>query len=252
MDILFVLLIGIYAVIAWFDQRIKSRVALYSASILHVSLLGWLLSSVPWTNPRCGLVAVSWLVVAAVLWFLEHPKVRSIIPALTSGVALMLTMAILAPTQGSSVEEVQTWISIHLFLILVGYVGCILGGILGGTYIFVSSKLKSRNLKEIRRYPSLTTIAHYNFVTVGFGTMALFSGVAMGVFWALSTDSFHWDATWIMSFGMLLWYSAGLIGRLLGKQARWDAWFSIVGLGSVTIYFVLSSILGSWHLGGMG
>lgn len=249
---LLVMLIGAYGFIALFERRISVRMPLYVASIVHVSVLGWLLSSIPWTDPVIGLVGVSWLLMAGMIWFIESAKIRSLVPALVSSTALMLTMALLAPSSGSSADEVQLWISIHLLLILIGYLGCVLGGVLGGAYIFVSSKLKSRNLKEIRRYPTLTTIARYNFLSIGFGTIGLLAGIVMGVFWALSNGVFRLDVTWVMSFLMLGWYSIGLIGHLMGRQARWNAWFSIVGLGLLAVFFVFTSLIGSWHLGVLG
>lgn len=246
------LLIIVYVGIVWRSEHLQSHTLLYIASLMHVSLLGWYLSTMQWTNPKIGLVGVSWLLVAAAIWFLEHPKIRSILPALLSGNTLMLSMAFLAPTSDSSIEEIQIWVSLHLLLILIGYVGCILGGILGGAYIFVSARLKSRELREIRRWPALTTLARYNFVSIGFGTVGLLAGIVMGMFWALNMQRFHWDVTWVMSIALLGWYSIGLMGHLTGKQARWNAWISVVGLGSLAIFFVLTSILGSWHVGGMG
>lgn len=249
---LVVLLIVAYGLVALFERRVSVRVPLYVASIVHVSLLGWLMSSISWVDPKIGLVGVSWLLMAGVIWFIETPKVRSLVPALVASTALMLTMALLAPNSASSIDDVQLWISIHLLLILIGYLGCVLGGVLGGAYVFVSAKLKSRKLKEIRQYPTLTTIAKYNFLSIGLGTVGLLAGVVMGVFWALSTEQFRFDVTWVMSFVMLGWYSVGLVGHLMGRQARWNAWFSIIGLGLLAVFFVFTSLLGSWHLGVLG
>ena len=249
---LLLLLIVAYVLIALFARRLSVRMPLYFALIIHVSLLGWLMSSISWVDPKVGLVGVSWLLMAGIIWFINSPKIRSLVPALVASTAFMLTMALLAPSSISSIDDVQLWISIHLLLILIGYLGCVLGGVLGGSYIFVSAKLKSRNLKEIRRYPTLTTIAKYNFLSIGYGTIGLLAGIVMGVFWALSVDQFRWDVTWVMSFLMLGWYSIGLVGHLMGKQARWNAWFSVVGLGLLSVFFVFTSLIGSWHLGVLG
>ena len=119
---LLLLLIVAYVLIALFAVALV-RMPLYFALIIHVSLLGWLMSSICWVDPKVGLVGVSWLLMAGIIWFINSPKIRSLVPALVASTAFMLTMALLAPSSVSSIDDVQLWISIHLLLILIGYLG---------------------------------------------------------------------------------------------------------------------------------
>ena len=78
----------------------------------------------------------------------------------------------------------------------------------------------------------------------------MFAGILSGITWALHVDKFTLDYTWIASFLLLGCYSIGLIGKFIGRRDRWMAWVSVIGLCSLSVFFFLSSLIGTWHIGG--
>jgi ABC-type uncharacterized transport system permease subunit len=225
---------------------------LYVALLLHVSSVGYMLVDVTWTDPMLGLSFVGWLLAAIAVLISKQDKLGALVSPMLGVVSVMLTLAMLAPVPSNSPMEVQVWVGLHVALILLGYLGCLGSGLLGAVYLFVQHKLKEKSLKTVVRYPSLSVLERYHTSGVWLGVIGLFTGVTAGIVWGVNQTTLAFDMTTISSLLLLAWYGASLIGRILGRSARWSAWMSSLGLGVLTVYFFLSAVIGSWHMGGIG
>ena len=250
-NLVLTILVVVYGYLAVKEVHNKTVPLLYAACLVHVSIVGWLISDLSWTEPILGLSTVSWLIVVGCIMIMKTPKFKTILSPVLGCVSLLVTLALLSPKPTSNAHDIQIWVWMHLLLILVGYVGCIIAGVFGGVYIYVQSKLKQKELKDIRRYPALKSLSEYNLLSTWLGAIGLFSGIVSGLTWALHVDKFVLDYTWLASFGLLGCYTVGLGGKLLGRRDRWTAWVSVIGLCSLGVYFFLSSLIGTWHIGGI-
>ena len=246
MSIIFVVLIAGYIL-----SSIKSDIEplRYGLLVVHALTIGVLLVNVKVSDPKLGLLLVGGIVSASAVFISKKDKWKTMVSPLLGVVSILLTLSLLAPVPSNSPIEVQTWVALHIMLILVGYIGCIAAGLLSGVYIFVQHKLKEKSLKTVVRYPSLSLLEKYFSVGIWFGVLGLFTGVTSGVLWGVHTTSLSWDFTTISSLVLLGWYSIALLGKISGRSPRWGAWMSVVGISGLMICFFLSAVIGSWHVG---
>ena len=246
MSIIFTVLIVGYIV-----SSLKSEIELlrYGLLVVHALTIASLFVEVKVSDPKFGLLLVGGIVSAAAVFISKKEKWKTMVAPLMGVVSILLTLSLLAPVPSNSPLEVQAWVAMHIFLILVGYIGCIAAGLLSGVYIFVQHKLKEKSLKTVVRYPPLSILENYFSVGIWLGVLGLFTGVTSGVLWGLHTTSLTWDFTTISSLVLLGWYSVALFGKISGRSPRWGAWMSVVGISGLMICFFLSAVIGSWHVG---
>lgn len=200
-------------------------------------------------HPLVGLGFVSYTMSGLLLTRLNHPKFDSMLRPSLALIILMLLIGMLSPKATIVAVSQKTWISVHVVLILVGYLCFAVGAIVAGMYIIVQTRLKQRKLEGINQFLSLPVLDQYNYraVLIGFG--ALLSGALSGIFWALDNDNFSFDFTTGTTLLLLLWYAGALLSRYFGRQGRWIAWFSLIGFASLMIIIFLASVIGNWHFG---
>ncbi len=238
-------------IVAYFALSVRPEFewGLYAALVLHAVILGLTVGTVDWIEPRLGLSFVGGLMAGIAVLIMKQNKLRQLVSPTLLVVGVLLTLALLAPSNMGSPVEVQAWVALHVALILFGYFGCVVAGVLGGVYIFVQHKLKEKSLQMVVRYPSLHILDRYLRFGVGLAVTGLFTGVTAGAFWGASRGLLNFDATIISSVLLLIWYGMALLGRVLGRSARWSAWLSLLGICGLTVYFFLSALLGTWHIG---
>ena len=224
----------------------------YGLILVHTLTVALLLVNVKVSDPKLGLMVVGGIVSASAVFISKKDKWKTMVSPLMGVVSILLTLSLLAPVPSNSPLEVQTWVALHIFLILIGYIGCIAAGLLSGVYIFVQHKLKEKSLKTVVRYPSLSLLERYFSVGIWLGVLGLFTGVTAGVLWGVHEGSLSWDFTTISSLLLLAWYSAALFGKISGRSPRWGAWMSVVGISGLMVCFFLSAVIGSWHVGTVG
>ena len=244
------LLIGLSIGYCILSFRPQYEAILYGLLVLHVVTLGWMLSGMQWSEPMLGLTLISWLLSVVAVLIVKQPKTKTLVPPVLGSIAVLLMLAMLAPIPSNPPIEVEMWVALHVMLILIGYVGCIAAGLLGAVYIFVQHKLKEKSLQTVVRYPSLHRLDELITVGVWIGVSGLFTGSSAGVLWGLSQERLSLDITTMGSFALLLWYGSASFGRVFGRSSRWTAWMSLSGVGVVAVYFFLSAVIGSWHVGG--
>ena len=128
----------------------------YGLIVVHALTIGVLLVNVKVSDPKLGLLLVGGIVSSAAVFISKKDKWKTMVSPLMGVVAILLTMSLLAPIPSNSPLEVQTWVALHIFLILIGYIGCIAAGLLSGVYIYVQHKLKEKSLPQtVVRYPCL-------------------------------------------------------------------------------------------------
>ena len=223
----------------------------YVLFVCHVALIAGMFISVKVSDPKLGLLLVGGIVSATAVFIAKKPKWKTMIAPLMGVVAILLVLSLFAPVPSNSPIEVDTWVALHIGLVLLGYIGCIAAGLLSGVYIFVQNSLKEKSLKTVVRYPSLSLLEKYFSVGIWLGVLGLFTGVTSGVLWGVHTTNLTWDFTTISSVLLLLWYSIALFGQVSGRSKHWSAWMSILGVTGLLVYFFLSAVIGSWHVGGI-
>ena len=244
-----VLAVGVYL-----DKIPKFQLIAMTLILGQILLLVPQIETFSAVDPFVGLNAVSLFIGSTTLLVgYKSARMQMLFPPVFSIVALLLSIALISPQVPMTGVSTEVWVWIHLSLILLGYVAFILGGLTSCMYFFVQSRLKEKNLQGIARYPSLHILDRYNLISMWVGFCCLFTGSVAGVFWGLYTNiaflSMMVDITIVGSFSLLSWYAVGLLGRYLGRRARWIAWFALIGFCSLTVFFLLSAIIGSWHLG---
>ena len=247
-------LLIILLIVGYIISSVKSDmdVLRYGLILVHTLSVALFLVNLKVSDPKLGLMVVGGIVSASAVFISKKDKWKTMVSPLMGVVSVLLTLSLLAPVPSNSPLEVQTWVALHIFLILLGYIGCIAAGLLSGVYIFVQHKLKEKSLKTVVRYPSLSLLERYFSVGIWLGVLGLFTGVTSGVLWGVHTGSLSWDFTTISSFLLLAWYSVALLGKVSGRSPRWGAWMSVVGISGLMIFFFLSAVIGSWHVGTVG
>ena len=247
-------LLFIFLIVGYIISGIRSDIDVlrYCLIVIHTLTVAVLLVNVKVSDPKLGLMMVGGIVSASAVFISKKEKWKTMVSPLMGVVSILITLSLLAPVPSNSPLEVQTWVALHIFLILLGYIGCIAAGLLSGVYIFVQHKLKEKSLKTVVRYPSLSLLERYFSVGIWLGVLGLFTGVTSGVLWGVHTTSLSWDFTTISSLILLGWYSVALLGKVSGRSPRWGAWMSVVGISGLMICFFLSAVIGSWHVGNVG
>lgn len=248
MSIFIVILIAGY--IAASLRRIPD-VLQYGLFVGHAVLIAGLFVNVKVSDPKLGLLLVGGIVSATSLFISRKPKWKTMVSPLMGLVSVLLALSLFAPVPSNSPIEVETWVALHIVLVLFGYLGCIAAGLLSAVYIFVQNSLKAKSLKIVVHYPSLSLLEKYFSVGIWLGVLGLFTGVTSGILWGIHTTNLEWDFTTISSVFLLFWYSIALIGQVSGRSKHWSAWMSILGVTGLLVYFFLSAVIGSWHVGGI-
>ena len=244
------LLIAIVAyLICYFSEKSSRRFFLWGGSLVHGLGILLALRELIFVHPLVGLGFVSCMLSGILLTQLRHPKFDSMLRPGLALVILMLVIGMLSPKATIVAVSQKIWISVHVFLILVGYLCFTVGAIVGGMYIIVQTRLKQRKLEGINQFLSLPVLDQYNYraLLIGFG--ALLSGALSGIFWSLGNDNFSLDFTTSTTVVLLLWYAVALLSRYFGRQGRWIAWFSLIGFATLIIIIFLASVIGNWHFG---
>lgn len=236
--------------VAFLQLPFHQNTGIVTSSMFHLVGLVLIVQDSYWMGPLLGLGGVALLLVWVSV--LLSAKMKTLQPALLSMAVIFLAFGLLSPNVPMVGVSKSVWIGLHLMLILSGYVACIIAGILGGAYLFVRTRLKSKDLKGLSKYPPLKTLADYNMLLLWIGLSGLSTGVLAGLLWAASNSvDFQWDGTVWATFALLFWYACGLVAHYTLRNERWSAWFSIGGVCSLVVFFFLSAIIGEWHLGGL-
>lgn len=238
-------------IVCFFSEESSKKFFLWSASLLHGLGILLALKDLVFVHPLIGLGFVSYMISVLLLTQIRHPKFNSLLRPSLSIILLMLLVGMLSPKATLVAVSPEIWISVHVFLILIGYLCFAIGAIVGGMYIIVQTRLKQRKLEGINKFLSLPTLDRYNYraVLIGFG--ALLSGALSGIFWSLDHDNFEFDFTMGTTIFLILWYAAALLSRYFGYYGRRVAWFSLLGYASLMIIVFFASVLGNWHFGAM-
>ena len=136
--------------------------------------------------------------------------------------------------------EVQTWFA-HIFLILIGYIGCIAAGLLSGVYIYVRNWRKNR-CRRLLIYPSLVSWKVFLSWYLAWG-IGLVYWSDTGVLWGVHTTSLSWtlpqSVHWSCLVGTVWLYSV---------RCQVEALDGALGcLSSVSVGYVcfLGAVIGS-------
>lgn len=244
------LLIAIVAyLICYFSEKSSKKFFLWGGSLIHGLGILLALQELVFVHPLIGLGFVSYTMSGILLTQLRHPKFDSMLRPSLALILLMLLIGMLSPKATIVAVSPEIWISVHVFLILLGYLCFTIGAIVGGMYIIVQTRLKQRKLEGINQFLSLPVLDLYNYraLLIGFG--ALLSGALSGIFWSLDNDNFSFDFTTGTTVVLLVWYAVALLSRYFGRKGRWGAWFSLIGFASLIIIVFFASVIGNWHFG---
>jgi ABC-type transport system involved in cytochrome c biogenesis permease subunit len=145
----------------------------------------------------------------------------------------------------------SAWLPIHLGLIFAGLGGFSLSFAVGVIYLFVRSRLKTKKLLGLGRFPSLEVLDRIQFRAMLFGFVFLTLGIAAGGAWAAASLTEPWtlDPKVLFTLVIWLWYGVALQVRLVaGWRGRWSALFSIVGFSGLVFSLIgFNFIVEGWH-----
>ena len=121
-------------------KRIK---ILYACCLTHVSIVGWLISDLSWTEPVLGLSSVAWLIVAGCVLLMRTPKFKTLLSPVLGCVSLLTTLALLSPKASSNPQDVQIWVSMHLFLFLLDMLA-VLSPVYSVVFTYLCQQVKAK------------------------------------------------------------------------------------------------------------
>ena len=142
----------------------------------------------------------------------------------------------------------DTWLIVHIFLVLAGYAALLLTAVAAGAYLIQERRLKSKQSSAfLERLPPLATLDNLISKSLGLGFVFITLGVVFGLMWAFIESGPRWIGeprvtlslfTWVLLLVMMfLRASAGWRGRkaalmaiaVLGCSAL--TWVAHTGLG---------------------
>jgi ABC-type uncharacterized transport system permease subunit len=229
---------------AWVSIAVVSMVAsLVSAGVEQARM--------PMVTIRGGLLTVALVVSGGWMLLRRRPRMESAQPILLGLVVVLLSASLIEPPSPQSPDLGSPWFVLHFLLIFLGYGGMALSFAVSALFLVVRRRLKSKQLAQIARMPSLDVLDLLNFRSQSLGFVALTAGIAMGLALALSGPGVRGvgDLTVWGSLAVWMWYAAGLHARLvLGWRGRTGAVFGLVGFGGLGLILSIASLLlGGWH-----
>ena len=121
----------ILLIIGYISSSVKDDIdgLKYGLILFHTLTVALLLVNVKVSDPKLGLMVVGGFVSSSAVFISKKEKWKTMVSPLMGVVAILLTLSLLAPIPSNSPIEVQTWVALHIFLILMGYIGCIAAGL---------------------------------------------------------------------------------------------------------------------------
>jgi ABC-type transport system involved in cytochrome c biogenesis permease subunit len=209
----------------------------------------------PLDSMRWGLMALSlWGVLG---WSIVRRRAQTsaVADLLLALAVLLLGAAQVAPAAGGRGGVGTLWFPVHVGLILAGIGGFAVSFTLSVLFLVVRARLKQKRLHDIGRLPSLDALDRRNTLAMAVGFVALTAGMAVGGMWAITHPGrpAGADLTVWATFGLWLWYAAGLHVRLVsGWSGRTAAVFGVGGFAGLGLFVALAAtFLRGWH-GGAG
>ncbi|HEY2945687.1 MAG TPA: cytochrome c biogenesis protein CcsA, partial [Vicinamibacteria bacterium] len=210
----------------------------------------------PVTNMYESVVFVAWGAVALALAFEARHRVRFVAAAAAALAVGCLILADSVPILDSSIEPLvpvlrdNTWLTLHVLTITLGYAGFLL-----------ATGLAHLNLAVYFLAPAraslLKTLSHFLYRVLGVGTLLLAMGTLLGGVWA----SYSWGRFWgwdpkeTWSLIALLGYVALIHGRFVGWVRDFGlavgsiAGFLLVLMAWYGVNFILGTGLHSYGFG---
>lgn len=246
----------VYLLPNWVPEgaQARSRSLAIAAAVLHVIGLTWsVFDGGVHAGIREGLSATALGVNVAWIW-VGTGKVKALgMLAAPVAVALLGTSLVVPPAGVQALSETgySPWLPIHLGLVFSGIGGFALSCLVGVAYLWVRSRLKSKQLAGIQNLPSLEVLDRIQFRAMLFGFVFLTLGIGAGGAWAAAALDGTWGldpkiwATLLIWF----WYGVALQVRLVGgRRGRWTALFSILGFAGLLFSLVgVNLLVSGWH-----
>lgn len=220
---------------------------------LLISIFSMDVTSAAWpmATVQGGLRTLALLVCAGWVVLRRSERMEAAGTILMAIVALLVVTSLFDPVRAATPGSLGLFITIHLGLIFVGLGSFALSFALSVLYLVQRSRLKSKQLDDIRELPSLDTLDRLNARTQGMGFVALTVGVAMGFFMALNSETGRGlsGLTFWGTVSVWGWYAVGLQSRLMGGwRGRSAAVFGVVGFCALSVIIGLAAVWqGGWH-----
>ena len=221
------------------------------ALLISILSMGTTSSAWPMATVQGGLRTLALLVCAGWMVLRRSERMEAAGTILMAIVALLVVASLFDPVRAATPGSLGLFITIHLGLIFVGLGSFALSFALSVRYLVQRSRLKSKQLEDIRELPSLDTLDRLNARTQGMGFVALTVGVAMGFFMALNSETGR-GLSGLTFWGTVSvggWYAVGLQSRLMGGwRGRSAAVFGVVGFCALGVIIGLAAMWqGGWH-----
>ncbi|MCB9777950.1 MAG: cytochrome c biogenesis protein CcsA [Alphaproteobacteria bacterium] len=223
--------------------------------LLHVQglALAFILDSVPLRSMTEGLGLTALTVMLAREWFGRRPRMGLLRRILLALASVLLGLAAVAPSPEGAGAPPSIFFLLHIGLVLTGFAAFALTFSMSALFLVVRRRLKSKDLSEIGRLPSLDTLDVLVIRTMAFGFACLTAGIAGGLALGLITEGKPpaLDFTTIVTTLLWLWYAAGLVARVAaGWRGRLVAVFGVGGFVAFMVVAGVGLALSGWH--GMG
>ena len=192
----------------------------------------------PWATWAGSLNLFVWMCVGVYLFWGCRARFRLLGLAVMPLAALLFALAWAAGGAGEPTRSAfgETFIAVHVGLVLAAFAGFTLAAALAGLYLWQERRLKRHSPALLRvRAPSLAALDAFTARTIAFALPALTVGVAVG-FARLETRGGELDAT--MAVTLLAWavYAAFLVLRYgAGWHGRRSAYLALAGFALVLV-----------------
>jgi len=138
--------------------------------------------------------------------------------------------------------EVGPALLVHIALVLVAIAIFVLGFGVSAAVILQETLIKKKRFSRLQqKLPSLNVLDKLNAKLVGWGVFLMSCGIALGAFFAITSDvpSFWLDARFVWSILTLAVYAVLFVARVsYGWRGRRAAWLSIAGFFTLVASFV--------------
>jgi ABC-type transport system involved in cytochrome c biogenesis permease subunit len=121
----------------------------------------------------------------------------------------------------SNVQVRDTWLMVHIVLVLAGYAALLLTAVASGFYLIQERRLKhKRGGALLEKLPPLATLDNLISVSMGLGFVLLTLGVIFAVTWAYVESGTRWIGDPKIQLSFLTWFLC-LLMIFLRATAGW-------------------------------
>jgi len=232
-----------------------AEVILWLGLLLHLaglSSMAFVAGALPVHTPGASIALLASAIALAAGFLRFRARTEVLSGVLISLAAVMLGTSMLLPQGGSQGDSMlgTVWFPIHALGVFVGMASFACAFVVSSLYLVVRKQLKTKQLGNLGRLPSLEGLDRLNtrFVVAGF--LALTIGIAAGGAWAASVGGGSGlGPTVSVTLALWGWYAVAVLVRVVGRwRGRLAAAFSCGGfLGMVVSLGVVMTLLHGWH-----